>query len=347
MKSRSIIIASGAIVIALIATVFYSANPNSTHENRIRVAFLANVGHAIPIIGSEKGFFQDALGDQVKIETSVFDSGPQIIESMFSKSVDLAYVGPGPALNGFLKTNGQGIKILSGAASGGTSLVIHPMSGIKSVNDFPGKRIASPQIGNSQDVSLRSYLEQNGLKPVEKGGSVYVINIQNPDIYTLFSKGDIDGAWVPEPWASRLVLELNGTRLFHEEELWPDGKFSSAVLIGRDDYVKSHPEIVTQWITTNEKTADWINKNPDDTKMIFNQFLKKTLGKSLRENILNESFSNIQITSDPLKESIFTFAENSNHLGYLGRHGYNLDGLFYDTNDKLELKEVQIPNGKT
>lgn len=347
MKSRSILVASGAIVIALLATVLYSSNPNSTHENRVRVAFLANVGHAIPIIGSEKGFFQDAIGDQIKIESSVFDSGPQIIESMYSKSIDLAYVGPGPALNGFLKSNGDGIKILSGAASGGSSLVIKPESGITSIKDFSGKRIATPQIGNSQDVSFRNYLEKNGLKSVEKGGDVYVINIQNPDIYTLFSKGDIDGAWVPEPWASRLVLELNGTRLFHEEDLWPDKKFSSVVLIGRTDYIVNNPEVVNRWITTNENTAEWINKNPNDTQIIFNQFLKKTMGKTIRDDVLSESFANIQITSDPLKDSIFIFAENANHLGYFGRHGYNLDGLFYDSHDQLELKEAKITNGKT
>lgn len=347
MKTRSIIVATGAVVIALLTIVFYSGNTSSTHENKVRVALFANVGHAAPIIGLEKGFFKYTIGDQTAIEYSVFDSGPQVIEAMFSNSIDLGYVGPGPALNGFLKSNGEKIKILSGAASGGSSFVVSPKSQIKSVKDFSGKKIASPQIGNSQDVSLRQYLEQNGLKPVEKGGTVYVINIQNPDIYTLFSKGDLDAAWVPEPWASRLVLELNGTRLFHEEDLWPDKKFSTVLLIGRTDFIKNHPNITHDWIEAHQKSIDWINKNPNDTQTIFNQFLKKSTGKTLPENILRESFSNIQFTSDPLKESVLTFAKRAYDLGYLGRHGYNLDGLFYDTEVESIIEEIVTDNGKT
>lgn len=346
MKNRSAIVAVSAIVIAILASLFYTTNHVSTHENKIRVAFLANVGHAAPIIGSEKGFFQEAIGDQIKIQTNVFDSGPQVIESMFSKSIDLAYVGPGPALNGFLKTNGQGIKILSGAASGGSSLIATKKSHITSVNDFSGKKIAAPQIGNSQDVSLRQYVEKNGLKPVEKGGTVFIINVPNPDIFTLFSKGDIDAAWVPEPWASRLVLELNGTRLFNEEELWPDKKFSSVVLIARTDYIQNHPDLIDKWLYANQKTIDWINKNPKDTELIFNSFLKKTMGKTIREDVVKESFSNILITSDPLKESIYTFANNANTLGYFGRHGYDLTGLFYEDTDSKNM-EIITQNGKT
>lgn len=339
MKTRSAIIVAGVITAAVFAILSYSVTTNYTHENRVRVAIFANVGHAGPIIGLEKGFFQDAIGDQTNIEYSVFDSGPQVIESMFANSIDLGYVGPGPALNGFLKSNGEGIKILSGSASGGSSLVVSPKSQIKSVQDFSGKKIAAPQIGNTQDVSLRQYIGEHGLKPVEKGGTVYVINIQNPDIYTLFSKGDIDGAWVPEPWASRLVLELNGTRLFHEEDLWPDKRFSTVLLIGRTDFIKNHPEIINEWIEANQKSIEWINKNPNDAKIIFNQFLKKSTGKILPANILNESFSNIEFTSDPIKDSVIIFAKRADDLGYLGRHGYSLDGFFYD--EPKELAEEQ------
>lgn len=347
MKARSTIIITGSIAISLLAAMLYSGNiSNPVHENRIRVAFFANVGHAVPIIGLEKGFFRETLGDQVQIQSHVFDSGPQVIEAMFSNSIDLAYVGPGPALNGFLKTGGHGIKILAGAASGGSSLIVYDNS-INSIDDFPGKKIAAPQIGNSQDVSLRTYIQQNGLKPAEKGGSVYIIDIQNPDIYTLFSKGDINAAWVPEPWASRLVLELNGTRLFNEKILWPEEKFSSVVLIARSDYIANNPDIINQWISVNTETVNWINKNPNETQSIFNDFLRKTMGKALRDDVLKESFSNIQFISDPLRESILTFAYNANDLGYFGRHGYDLDGLFYEHADSINLKEVLSENDKT
>jgi NitT/TauT family transport system substrate-binding protein len=282
----------------------------------------------------ETGIFADGLGNQILIEPKIFDSGPQVIEAMFANSIDIAYVGPGPAINGFLKSEKHDVKILAGAASGGASFVIHPDSTINSAEDLSGKRIAAPQIGNTQDISLRHYLSQNRLIPAEKGGSVVVLNIQNPDIYTLFVKGEIDGAWVPEPWATRLVQELGGKRLFFEEELWPDKQFASALLIGRTTYIEKNPEIIQSWIDSNNKTVTWINANPKETELIFNQFMKKTLGKSLPENILSESLANIKITSDPIEESISIFAERANSLGYLGRHGYDLEGIFYNAISK-------------
>ena len=189
----------------------------------------------------EKGFFETSMENTTKIETRVFDSGPQAIESLFANSIDLAYVGPGPAINGFLNSENHNVKILAGAASGGASFIVHPESEINSASDFDGKKIAAPQIGNTQDVSLRHYLSEHGLKTADKGGSVIVYNIPNPDIYTLFVKGDIDGAWVAEPWATILETELNGIRLFHEEELWPNHEFASVLLIANADYVEKNP----------------------------------------------------------------------------------------------------------
>lgn len=334
MKIRSaIIVGIIAIVSISIASSIYQTG-QSEQENKVRVAFFPNVGHLVPIVGLEKGIFADGLGNQTLIEPKIFDSGPQVIEAMYANSIDLAYIGPVPALNGFLKSEKHDVTILAGAASGGASFVIHPDSKINSVEDLSGKRIAAPQIGNTQDVSLRHYLSQNGFITAEKGGSVVVLNIQNPDIYTLFVKGEIDGAWVPEPWATILVQELGGKRLFYEEEIWPDNQFASALLIGRTTYIQENPEIIQRWIESNNKTVAWINKNPDETKLIFNQFMKKTLGKSLPENIISESLSNIEITSDPMEESISIFAERANSFGYLGRHGYDLTGIFYNTISK-------------
>jgi NitT/TauT family transport system substrate-binding protein len=293
------------------------------------VAFFPNIGHSIAIVGMERETFSEKLGNQTTIRTRLFDSGPQVIEAMFANEIDLAYVGPGPAINGFLKSDGKSLKILAGAASGGVSLVIHPHSEIKSVSDFSGKRIAAPQIGNTQDVSLRSFLYQNNLKPAEKGGTVYVINVVNPDIFTLFSKGELDAAWVPEPWATRLVQQINGTRLFQEKDLWSDQKFSSTVLIVRSEFLEKHPDIVQKWVEAHVETSDWINEHRDETEIIYNNFLKKSTGKTLSPELLHEAFSNLQITSDPLESSISTFAERANTLGYLGREGYNLEGIFY------------------
>ena len=329
MKIVVTIVSAVAVVVAVAMIAFGTSASNSSPENTVRVAFFPNLGHSIAIVGTEKGIFAEKLGNQTVIETRLFDSGPQVIESIFANEIDLAYVGPGPAINGFLKSDGKALKILAGAASGGVSLVIHPNSKIESVDDFSGKRIAAPQIGNTQDISLRNYLYQNNLKPAEKGGSVYVINVVNPDIFTLFSKGELDAAWVPEPWATRLVQQLGGIRLFQEKDLWPDQKFSSTVLIVRSEFLEKHPDIVQKWVEAHVQTSDWINEHPAEIKLIFNDFLKKKTGKTFPSEILNEAFSNLQITSDPIESSINTFAERANSLGYLGREGYSLEGIFY------------------
>ena len=156
------------------------------------------------------------------------------------------------------------------------------------------------------------------------------MNISNPDIYTLFAKGDIDGAWVPEPWATILVQELDGIRLFNEEKLWPNEEFASVLLIVRTKYLENNPETVQKWVESHEKTVTWINSNPNKSKSLFSNFLIDYMGKSLPTKIIDESFSNISITSDPIKNSVIIFAERADSLGYLGRSGYNLDGIFYN-----------------
>ena len=173
---------AAAIAIAII--VGLGSGHEQSNQDQIRVAFFPSIGHAAPIVGIENGIFQNGIGEGIEIETKIFDSGPQVIESIFSSSIDVAYVGPGPVINGFLKSNGNDVKILAGAASGGASFIVQPDSGLDSIENFDGKRIASPQISNSQDVSLRHYLTSNNLQSVEKGGTVFVLNISNPDIYT-------------------------------------------------------------------------------------------------------------------------------------------------------------------
>ena len=326
-----------ASVLASITGIALNFNEEIS-ENNLRIAYFPNIGHAVPIVGIENNFFLEKLSSDTKIESRIFDSGPQVIESLFANSVDIAYVGPGPAINGFLNSENNNIQILSGAASGGASFIVHPESEINSASDFSGKKIAAPQIGNTQDVSLRHYLSENNLKPAEKGGSVIIYNISNPDIYTLFVKGDIDGAWVAEPWATILETELNGKRLFFEEDLWPNKQFASVLLIANTDYVKKNPELISKFLLSHHHTVDWINENPLETRIIFNNFLKSHLGQSLSDDVVDISLSNLEITTNPVKDSVYSFAEKANVLGYLGRNGYDLSEIFYtiDSNPNLE-----------
>ncbi|MBI3255263.1 MAG: ABC transporter substrate-binding protein [Nitrosarchaeum sp.] len=346
MKTRSVIFAGIVGVMLILIIVTMTNYDEITHENKIRVAYFPNITHAVPIVGMEKGIFENQIGNNTVIEPMLFDAGPQVIESLFAGSIDIAYVGPGPAINGFLKSENHNIKILSGAASGGASFIVHPNSKINSVADFEGKRIASPQIGNTQDISLRSYHFENGLKPAEKGGSIVVLNLDSSDIYTLFAKGDIDAAWVPEPTATILVQQLDGKRLFKEQELWPENQFASVLLIAREEYVNQNPDLINKWLEAHQQTVNWINSNPEQTRTIFIQFMKKETGKTLPDDLIDEALSNLEITSDPIVSSIHTFAKRADSLGYLGRHGYSLDGIFFDINSNSQLKEVLV-NDKT
>ena len=338
----SYLIGIGISALAIAVIVSLNQSYVETTEEKIRIAFFPSIVHAVPIIGVENEIFKENLDEQRKIEVKIFDSGPQVIESLFSNSIDIAYVGPGPVINGYLKSDGEALKILAGAADGGASFVAQKDSGLDSIENFDGKRIAAPQISNTQDVSLRHYLSTNGLQSVEKGGTVYVLNISNPDIYTLFAKGDIDGAWVPEPWATMLVQDLDGVRIFNESQFWPDKQFSSVLLIGRTDYIENNPEVIKNWIESNEKTVQWINNNPEQTKKVYSEFLTDYMGKTLPDEIIDESFSNLIITSDPLKKSVYTFAERADSLGYLGRSGYDINEIFYDHTSVTSLEENQI-----
>ncbi|MCV0392664.1 MAG: ABC transporter substrate-binding protein [Nitrosopumilus sp.] len=337
MKNRSVLVA-GIVGVALISALIISQNSDKSSTEKIRIAFFPNIGHAVPIVGIEKGFFANKIGNEIKIETRVFDSGPQVIESLFANSIDFAYVGPIPAINGYLKSENHNIRILSGAASGGASFIVHPNSEINNASDFRGKKIAAPQIGNTQDVSLRTFISEHGLKPAEKGGSVIIYNIPNPDIYTLFVKGEIDGAWVAEPWATILETELDGKRLFYEEDLWPNNEFTTVLLIANTDFVKKNPALAINFLESHQETVMWINENPIETRIIFNDFIKSHLGKSMSDEVIDTALSNLVITSNPLPNSVYSFAEKADALGYLGRNGYDLTNIFYyfDT-DTLEV----------
>ena len=325
MKVLYVITGVGLAVI--LATIAHILTEPDGAESALRVTAFANAGHAAPIIGMERGIFANEIPD-VDVELKIFDSGPQAIESLFSGSSDMAYVGPGPAVNGFLRSDGDVI-ILSGAASNGASFVVQENSGIDSIAKLDGMRVAAPQIANTQDVSLRHHLHESGLVEAERGGTVYVINVPNPDIYVLFAKGDVDAAWVPEPWATLLVQDLGGVRVFEESTLWENDEFASVLLVARREYVVENPQVVQGWIRGNDESVSWINANPEKSVDILHEFITREFGSSFRHEIIAESLSRTDITSDIIPDSVEEFARMAHSLGYLGRGAYNLDGIYY------------------
>ena len=228
----------------VLSSLFYNSNPitasNNTSgatSNALRIGYFPNLNHAQAVIGLNGGDFKKTFSkDGITVQSTVFNAGPTVIEALFANQIDVAYVGPNPAINGYVVSGGKDLKIIAGASSGGAVFVVRNDSGIRSPKDFAGKKFASPQLGNTQDIALRSYLIKNGYKTKENGGNVTVTPIANPDILTLFLKKQLDGAWVPEPWGARLVKEANGKIFLDERSLWPDGKFVTANIIVRTEY---------------------------------------------------------------------------------------------------------------
>jgi NitT/TauT family transport system substrate-binding protein len=294
----------------------------------IRVGHFPNVTHAQGVIGEANAWFQKALGPDVKIEWKIFNAGPSAIEAMFASELDLTYIGPNPAINGYIKSNGEALRIICGATSGGAALVVRNDAGINEVKDFHGKRIASPQLGNTQDVALRMFLKENGFVLKEQGGDVEVIPLKNPDQLMLFLKKEIDAAWTVEPWVSRLVKEGNGKVFLDEASRWPQGEYVITHLIVSTKFLKEHPDLVEKWVEAHVSLTDWINKNKEEAKRVMNKEIEKETGKALPEDVLDSSLARCKITYDPIKSSLFTSAKWAFNLGFLGEKEPDLANIY-------------------
>jgi NitT/TauT family transport system substrate-binding protein len=294
------------------------------------------------MVGKANGWFEKAMGPEVKIEWKSFNAGPSAIEAMFAGALDMTYIGPNPAINGYVRSDGAAVRTVAGATSGGAALVVRRDAGISAVEDFHGKRIASPQMGNTQDVALRAWLKAHGLKTTDKGGDVQVIPVANPDQLTLFAKKQLDGAWAPEPWASRLVHEANGRLFLDERQLWPRGQFVTAQLVVRTAFLREHPDLVKAWLRAHVGLTDWINGHLPEAKVILNSQIKKETGKALPSDVLDEAFSRLAVTYDPLPAALLKAAQSAFEAGFLGRQMPDLSHMY-----ELELlNEVLAEKGK-
>jgi NitT/TauT family transport system substrate-binding protein len=300
------------------------------------VGYFPNITHAQALVGRANGQFEKSLGVGVQIEWKAFNAGPSAIEALFANAIDLTYVGPNPTVAGYFRSQGAAVRVIAGAASGGASLVVRKDAGIQNASDFHGKKVATPQLGNTQDVALRSWMRANGLKSREKGGDVQVIPISNPDQLTLFLKGQIDAAWAPEPWAARLVHEGGGRIFLDERDLWPDHQFVITNIIVSPRFLKEHPDVVKNFLRTHVELTEWIKKNPAQAKQIMNQQLQKETGKPLPTEVLDEAFSRMQVTYDPIRSSLLKSTQQAFDEGFLGRTQPDLSGLY----DLTLLNEV-------
>jgi NitT/TauT family transport system substrate-binding protein len=327
-----------AASIAAVALLCFAA-PRARSQQKplvVRVGYFPNITHAQALVGRAGGQFEKALGPDVQIEWKSFNAGPSAIEALFANAIDVTYVGPNPTVTGYVRSQGEAVRVIAGAASGGASLVVRQGSGIEKASDFHGKKVATPQEGNTQDVALRSWLRANGLKPREKGGDVQVLPITNADQFTLFLKGQLDAAWAPEPWAARLVHEANGRIFIDERDLWPNHEFVITDLIVRPQFLKEHPDVVKNFLRAHVELTDWIGKNPAQAKQILNQQLQKETGKPLAPQVLDDAFSRMSVTYDPIRSSLQKSTQQAFDEGFLGRTQPDLSGLY----DLAPLNEV-------
>jgi NitT/TauT family transport system substrate-binding protein len=316
-----------------------SSTAKSSGHTDLRVGYFPNLTHAPALVGVANGIFAKDLGSNVTLQTKTFNAGPDEVQALFANSLDIAYVGPNPAINAFQKSNGQAVRLIAGATSGGAGLVVKPS--INGPADLKGKKLASPQLGNTQDVALRTWLKKNGLNTTtEGGGDVQILPQDNAQTLDTFKAGQIDGAWVPEPWMSRLIIDGKGKLLVNEGTLWGGGKFLTTAVIVRTAFLNDHPDVVKNFLKGHVDAINYINANPAAAQQAANQAIAQLTGKALSSQVVAAAWQNMTFTWDPLAATFQQEAENAQAVGLL--KDTNLKGLV----DVAVLNQVLKASGK-
>jgi NitT/TauT family transport system substrate-binding protein len=258
----------------------------------LRLGYFPNVTHAPALIGLEKGLFEKELGD-TKLTRQEFNAGPTEVSALLGGSLDIGFIGSGPAINAYAKSNGEAVRLISGVTSGGAQLVTTP--DVTKPEDLIGKTVVTPQLGNTQDVALKKWLADNKLD-----GKVEVTNMENAQTLDAFKGGQVQAAWLPEPWSSRLVLEAGAKVFLDEKELWPDGKFPTTVLIVRTQFLNEHPDTVRAFLKGLVASIDYANENEADAQAAVNTQLEALTGKALKPETIERAWGNITLTFDPV-----------------------------------------------
>ncbi len=315
-----------------------ATDPVSTDPVTLRLGYFPNITHAPALVGVQDGIFEDALADNVTLKTSTFNAGPEAIEALFADAIDATFIGPNPAINAYVKSKGDALRIVSGSTSGGAFLVVKPE--INGPADLKGKKLASPQLGGTQDVALRSWLKDNGLETdTSGGGDVSIVPQENGATLDAFKAGEIDGAWLPEPWATRLIQEGGAKVLVDERDLWPDGKFVTTHLIVSKSFLDQHPDVVKQLIAGEIDTIDFIAANPAEAQTAANDQIESITQKRLKDEVISAAWENLTFTWDPVASSLITSADRATSVGLLDK--VDLNGIY----DLTLLNEVLTERG--
>jgi len=303
------------LLIAVIAFGLAGASSVSA-ETKIRVGHFPNITHAQGVIGHAltrqgRGWFEQRLGPETKIDWFVYNAGPSAMEAIFAKSVDLTYVGPGPALNAYTKANGAEIRLLAGAANGGAGLIVQPDGNLKVPPDFRGKKIATPQLGNTQDISCRAWLTDGGLKITQLGGDAAVIPTANPDQLGLFKNKKVDAVWTVEPWLSGLEQEASGKVILEEKDV------ATTVLVARAKFLNEQRELVKKFAQAHAELTDWVVKNPDEAHRLIKAELLEETRSDMKPEVIAAAWQRIVFTAETPRASVEKFVQNSVRAGFI------------------------------
>ena len=285
-------------------------------ETKIRVGHFPNITHAQGVIAHTlsrqgKGWFEQRLGEGTKIEWFVYNAGPSAMEAIFANSIDLTYVGPGPALNAYTKANGEEIRLIAGAANGGAGLVVQADQNLKAPADFHGKKIATPQLGNTQDISCRAWLTEGGLKITQLGGDAQVIPTQNPDQLGLFKEKRVDAVWTVEPWLSRLEQEASGKVIVEEKDA------ATTVLVSSVKFLKDKRELAKKFAQAHAELTDWILKNPEEAQRLIKAELLEETKSDMTPQVITSAWKRIVFTSETPRTPVEKFMQNSVRAGFI------------------------------
>ena len=308
MKVKKILLYIVSLSLIFLSAASCSSNTQET-SSEVRIAYFPNITHIQALVGIAKGTFEDALGEDIKVSYKNFNAGPTEIEAFFAGELDIGYIGPIPAINGFSKSHGD-IKIIAGASNAGAVLVAGAGSDIKSIGELAGKKVAVPQFGNTQHLALLKMLTDNDLKPTSSGGTVSVIQAENPDIKTLMDKGDIDAAFVPEPWGTRLINEIDAEIILDYDQILLDGESpSTAIVIVDSNFMKNNPDLVEKFLKAHIELTQYIIENQDEAAIIANEKIEEITGSKLKEEDLLAAFKKLIVTYDPSEKSIQSFID--------------------------------------
>jgi NitT/TauT family transport system substrate-binding protein len=307
-----------------------------------RVGYFPNITHAQALYGRATGLFEQKTG--LSIHWTAFHAGPTAIEALFANSVDATFIGPTPTINGFIRSKGEKFVIVAGAASGGAALVVRGDAGIVGDGDFAGTTVATPQLGNTQDVAARVWFQSKGHRPRHQGGELTIIPLSSADQLMMFNKGQIHGAWTIEPWVSRLEIEGGGRIYLEEDSLWPEGRYVTTHLIVTKSFLADHEDMVRAFIAAHVEITQKINEDKREAAMILNRALRDETGKSLKAEVITRALERVEFTWDPISSSLAESAKAAHRIHFLRRppqlNGIYMLGLLNEVLDQKALPPV-------